>query len=112
MVQCCLNFKVQCCLICTVQNEEDNTNDINEEDKTNDINEDSRREITTDEILQMYENVEITHKEGENGLTTDEILEMYATDDVDDKQPYLKRSSRKSKQKKSVSFEPTPKKSL
>ena len=93
-------------------NEEDKTNNINEEDKTNDINEGSRREITTDEILQMYENVEMIHKEGENGLTTDEILEMYATDDVDDKQPHLKSSSRKSKRKKSVSFEPTPQKSL
>ena len=93
-------------------NEEDKTDNINEDDKTDDINEDFRREITTDEILQMYENVELIHKEGEIELTTDEILKMYETDVVDYKQPHLKRSSRKSKRKKSVLFEPTPLKSL
>ena len=39
--------------------------------------------------------------------TTDEILKMYETEEVDDKQTPLKRSSRKSKHKKSVSFGPS-----
>ena len=47
------------------------------EDRTDDdFNEDFRIEITTDEILEMYENVEMTHNEGRNKITTDEILKM------------------------------------
>ena len=54
----------------------------------------------------------MTHNERDIKLTTDEILRMYATNDVDEKRPPLKRSSKKFNPKKSVSFEPTPQKSL
>ena len=61
--------------------------------------------LTTDEILQMYENVEINNKEGENQITTEEILKLYETTETVEEQIPLKRSSKKTKRKKSVSFE-------
>ena len=61
---------------------------------------------TTDEILLMYENVEINRKEGENEITTDEILKLYEPTESVEEQIPLKQSSRKTKRKKSVSFEP------
>ena len=61
---------------------------------------------TTDEILLMYENVEINRKEGENEITTDEILKLYEPTESVEEQIPLKQSLRKTKRKKSVSFEP------
>ena len=50
---------------------------------------------TTDEILQMYENVEINNKEGENQITTEEILKLYETTETVEEQIPLKKSSKR-----------------
>jgi Ca2+-binding EF-hand superfamily protein len=50
---------------------------------------------TTDEILQMYENVEINNKEGANQITTEEILKLYETTEIIEEQIPLKKSSKK-----------------
>ena len=47
---------------------------------------------TTYEILQMYENVEINNKEGENQITTKEILKLYETTEAVEEQIPLKKS--------------------
>ena len=84
----------------SVEDEENTELDYSEEEN---LLEDFGSGPTTDEILQMYENVEI--KEGENQITTEEILKLYETSETVEEQIPLKKSSKKTKRKKSVSFE-------
>ena len=87
-----------------INTEDEEKSEIEHTDEEN-LLEDSRRGPTTDEILEMYENIEINSKEARNKITTEEILTMYATSDQVEEETLLKKTSKKTKRKKSVSFE-------
>ena len=84
--------------------------DIDENEKTKDDNQygdttnNIIKDLTTDEILQMYENVEIDLTNSEQ-ISTDEILKMYGfdTDEIEEvanKTCQVRKTTRKPKEKK------------
>ena len=77
--------------------EEENT-ELDYSDEEN-LLEDLGSGPTTNEILKMYENVEINDKEGENQITTEEILKLYETTETVEEQIPLKKSSKKTKRR-------------
>jgi hypothetical protein len=66
-------------------------------EQSSDPLDDSLGELTAEEIIKMYENVEITLDDGDQ-ISTDEILRMYA--ESSEKLCPIKKSTRKIKQKK------------
>ena len=66
-------------------------------EQSSDPLDDSLGELTAEEIIKMYENVEITLDDGDQ-ISTDEILRMYENDESSEKLCPIKKSTRKIKQ--------------
>ena len=67
-------------------------------DSVQDPIEEFPRNISTDDIIKMYENVEFDMNE-DNPISTEEILKMYNNDNINQESHTVKKSTRKQKQK-------------
>ena len=89
------------CYINDVENYDnyDESNDDTTNGNTPDSSEDISEGISTEEIIKMYENVELDTNDT-NQISTDEILKMYETEEFIEKSSSVMKSTRKQRKKK------------